>query len=330
MFDAEPVEADSPLIDTTRAMMKLPFFSLALCFLAACSSIGSGEGLGPGIEARALTGVELRRPTFSVQATENMQRDLALARREHALHPDSEDAAIWHGRRLAYLGQYRDALEVYDDALQKHPQSYRLLRHRGHRYITLRRLGDAVADLQRASTLAHAVPDRYELDGAPNPAGIPRSTTRSNIEYHLGLALYLEGRFAESLEAWERCLFFSNVNDDALVAALYWNVLTLWRLGRELETKQLLDPIHAEMEILENHDYHRLLLFYKGVLTEGDIITELWRDGIESATLGYGLGAWNMVHGKNKEAQALFAEIVEDTPWAAFGHIAAEAEIARN
>lgn len=311
-------------------MMKLPFFSLALCFLAACSSLGSGEDLAAGIEARSLTGADLALPTFSPEATERMERDLALAQREHALHPESERAAIWHGRRLAYLGRYRQAITIYSDALRQHPQSYRLLRHRGHRYITLRQLDDAVADLQLASTLTRDVPDSYEEDGAPNPAGIPRSTTRSNIEYHLGLALYLDGRFLESLKAWERCLFFSAVNDDMQVAATYWDVLTLWRLGREVEAKELLQPIQREMEILENHDYHRLLLFYKGVLSEGDIIGELWRDGIESATLGYGLGAWNMVHGKNKEAQALFVEIVEDTPWAAFGHISAEAEIARD
>ncbi len=237
-------------------------------------------------------------------------------------------AAIWHGRRLAYLGRYGEALAVYDAALEEHPASYRLLRHRGHRYITLRRIDEAVADLGRASLLTRKVPDRYEADGAPNPAGIPRSTTRTNIEYHLGLALYLNRQFEQSLLAWERCLFLSQVNDDMLVATTYWNVLTLWRLNRHAEVPALLLPIHAEMEILENHDYHSLLLFYKGALTEGDIIGKLWGDGIGSASLGFGLGAWNLAHGRDREAQALFTEIVEGTPWAAFGHIAAEAEAA--
>ena len=75
------------------------------------------------------------------------------------------------------------------------PNEPRLYRHRGHRYITIRKFDLAIADLRKASQLIAGKPDEIEPDGAPNKAGIPRSTLQSNIWYHLGLAQYLAGDF---------------------------------------------------------------------------------------------------------------------------------------
>ena len=50
---------------------------------------------------------------------------------------------------------------------------------------------------------------------------------------------------------------------------------------------------------------------------------------IEDATLGYGVGVWHLVNGEADQAQKLFEQIVEEPMWPAFGHIAAEAELAR-
>jgi hypothetical protein len=50
---------------------------------------------------------------------------------------------------------------------------------------------------------------------------------------------------------------------DMVVATSYWLYLTLRRLGREREARRVLEPIRADMEIIENADYHRLLLAFK-------------------------------------------------------------------
>ena len=47
---------------------------------------------------------------------------------------------------------------------------------------------------------------------------------------------------------------------DLLVATSHWLYMTLRRLGRDDEARQVLKPIHADMYIIENHSYHRLLL----------------------------------------------------------------------
>ena len=212
--------------------------------------------------------------------------------------------------------------------MREHPQSFRLLRHRGHRYITLRRFDLAVRDLQRAAELARHVPDYYEADGAPNAHGIPRSTIQSNIHYHLGLAEYLLGHFKSARAAWQDCLFFARVNDDMLVATLYWRVLVAWKLGLEEEAQQLLGEVQNKMQILENDQYYRLLLFFKSGQGETQLQSELTSRDLKSSTLANGLGAWHAHHGALIQARRAYRLAIETDVWAAFGFIAAEAELA--
>lgn len=307
-----------------------------LCALlcSSCSSFSRSEQLDVGIECVSLLGIPLERPALEPERQARLEADLAAAEERLAAAPDDEEAAIWVGRRLGYLGRYRDAVEVYGDALDDHPKSYRLLRHRGHRYITLRRFDDAASDLKRAASLAVGVPDSYEPDGAPNAHGIPRSTTQSNIYYHLGLAEYLRGDFQAAYDAWHSCMFYSRVNDDMYVATLYWQVLACWKLGRTVEARDLLSCVHEDMHILENQDYHRLLMFFKSgtgefasprALTSKDFTAK----NVSSSTLANGIGTWHLSHGADIQAHQAFQAALSSDVWAAFGFISAEAELAR-
>ena len=79
-------------------------------------------------------------PNLAPERQAELEANLEAAWKEYLEDPRSEERIIWVGRRLAYLGRYRAAIEVYTRGLELHPQSYRLLRHRGHRHITLREL----------------------------------------------------------------------------------------------------------------------------------------------------------------------------------------------
>ena len=283
---------------------------------------------GAAPEAFSLLGEPLHRPELDAAAAARLEADLEQARLAHAQDPHGEETVIWLGRRLSYLGRYNEAIAVYSRGLVEHPRSYRLLRHRGHRFLTIRRLDLAVADLERATALIGGVPDEVEPDGAPNPAGIPRSTSHANIYYHLGLAHYVRGDHARAADAYRRCLKFSAVNDDMLCATSYWLYLALRRSGADAEAKTVLTPIRPGMEILENSTYHRLLLMFQGAMSADQIIAEEAKGGIDRATLSYGIGAWRILQGDDYRAVALFREIVSGTPWPAFAHLAAEAELA--
>jgi hypothetical protein len=284
-------------------------------------------------EATSLLGRPLYPPPLD--RADLITRGLNLADAQVAFRDDplAEQNIIWFGRRLAYIGRYRQAIAVYSDGIVLHPGSYKLLRHRGHRYITIRRLDDAIDDLARAAALIENVPDEVEPDGLPNDRNIPTSTSHTNIFYHLGLAHYLKGEFAPALDAYRRCLALAT-NDDMTCAAAYWLYLTLRRLGSDDEAATVLEPVRADMDIIENFAYHRLLLLYKGELTLQQVLQGTGGPSpvgaaVDDATLAYGVGAWHLLNGDLDQAYAVFHEITEGEAWPAFGHIAAEAELVR-
>ncbi|NKB89053.1 MAG: tetratricopeptide repeat protein [Acidobacteria bacterium] len=284
------------------------------------------------VEATSLLGEPLRRPALPDETRARLEANLATAEDELAASPDSEDAIIWVGRRLAYLSRYAEAIDVFSQGIEQFPDSYRLRRHRGHRYISTRQLDLAIADLDAAAALAADHEDQTEPDGAPNALGIPLGTDKFNIWYHLALAHYLNGDFESALDAYEECLAVS-VNPDLLVATTDWMVMTLRRMGRVDETAVLLEPITADMEIIENDSYHRRLLMYKGELQPEELLdlraVEDPDQAVQIATQGYGVGNWYLTSGDEAQAIEVYERILGGTSWAAFGYIAAEADLAR-
>ena len=281
----------------------------------------------PTEEVHRVTGEPLPPPPIPHERRAALAAAADEAKIRWEAQPEDEDALIWWGRRLAYEGRYRAALAAYDVGLSYHPGSPRLRRHRGHRYITVRDFDRAVADLAEARRLAAGMPDEVEPDGAPNPAGIPRSTMQGNIAYHLALAHYLRGEFDEAAEAWTRGLAWGQ-NDDSLVSTSWWLYLSRRRAGDEQGAAALLEPVQAEMDILENHAYHQLLLMAKGEVDVESLRPARPQD-LESSTLGYGVAAYLLCEGREEEAYELMAAVCEGAWWPAFGHIAAEADLAR-
>ncbi len=285
---------------------------------------------GPAAEAVSLLGDPLVAPELPAEVRAEREAQLRAAREEAEAAPDDPDALIWLGRRTAYLGRYREAIEIFTRGVERHPGDARFRRHRGHRFITLRRFADAEADLERAARLVEGRPDEVEPDGLPNARGIPTSTLQSNIWYHLGLARYLQGDFAGALSAYRTCLGVS-ANPDMLVATGYWLHLTLRRLGLDAEARETLQPIRADLDVIENHAYHRLLLMARGELAPDALLAEARTGGeLDAATVGYGVGEWHLSNGRPEEAESIFHEVVAAGPWASFGAIAAEAELARS
>lgn len=157
----------------------------ALAALASACAVAPGAqppapaGNPPGVEAISLRGDTLRAPALPPDLRERYETRLAEARADAERRPDDVEAAIWLGRRTAYLGRYREAIDIFTRALERHPDDARLLRHRGHRWLTVSRLDLAVADLERASRLIAGRPDEIEADGLPNARNVPTSTLHS-------------------------------------------------------------------------------------------------------------------------------------------------------
>jgi pimeloyl-ACP methyl ester carboxylesterase/tetratricopeptide (TPR) repeat protein len=294
---------------------------------AALHAPAAAQPLGPPPQALSLLGDTLYAPALPDSVRTRYEQRLAEAQRDVDHAPDDIASILWLGRRTAYLGRFREAIAIYSKAIHGHPDEPRLRRHRGHRYITLRIFELAVSDLEQAADLMAKRDDEIEPDGLPNPRNIPTSTLKFNIWYHLGLAHYLQGDFAEARRAYLECLKVST-NPDMRCATSHWLYMTLRRLGREGEARSVLQPIRRDMDLIENRSYHRLLLMYKGELPVDSLMAPGTGDSaaLDDATIGYGVGNWHLVNGRAAEAEATFRRVVAGAQWPAFGHIAAEAE----
>jgi len=279
-------------------------------------------------EALSLMGKPLYANPPAGEAGKKLLQDLEEATAQFVQDPDSADNIIWLGRRLAYLSRYRDAISVYSRGVQKYPADFRMYRHRGHRYISVRDFDRAVADLEKATVLIRGVPDQVEPDGAPNARNIPTSTSHFNIWYHLGLAYYLKGDFENAVRSYRECMKFSTDNPDRLVATSDWLYMTLRRQNRPEEAKEVLAHIHKDLAVIENTAYFERLLMYKGE-KHPDSLLVMSDDPVQIATYGYGIANWYLYNGEKERARTLLQKILEGSGWAAFGYIAAEAELAR-
>lgn len=305
-------------------MLKASVLSL-LSLLSLFSAAALAAAEAPA-EAVSLLGRSLPRPEPPAQLAEAQNAAIAELRGRLAANPGDAEARLWLGRRLGYLGKYREAVEVFGEGIARHPADARFHRHRGHRYLTLRRLEEAAADFERGLALAAGRPDEIEPDGMPNLFNKPTSTLKTNLWYHLGLARYLQGDFPRAAEAFTACAALAD-NPDMWVASVYWQALSLHRAGRGAEAKKAIAAVPANLAVIENEDYGRLLRLFAGAARLEDLASG--GGGVPGATLGYGLGAWHLLEGRPEEARRAFENVVAGDTWAAFGHLAAEAELAR-
>jgi hypothetical protein len=84
------------------------------------------------------------------------------------------------------------------------------------------------------------------------------------------------------------------------------------------------------INVVENQSYYNLLLFYKGIMSEEEIMKQAEKSDLELAAFGYGIGWWHLYNNRLKKAKGIFEKIVSCCKyWPAFGYIAAEVECAR-
>ncbi|MBO6575624.1 MAG: hypothetical protein JJ896_11525 [Rhodothermales bacterium] len=307
--------------------MKHLLLATALLLMGCAESTDSEAPLDtPEPEATSLLGDALFPVPGDSATVARQTAQLEEAQANFDAAPDEVDSYVWVGRRMAYMGRYRDAIATYTEGLDKHPDSPHLLRHRGHRYLSVREFDNAIADFERAAALTDGQPDEVEPDGQPNAAGIPTSTLQTNIWYHLALAHYYKGEFDAAAAAMKTC-FDLAANNDMRVAAADWLYMAYRRQGMETLADAAVSFVTPELEILENHSYHRRILMYRGMMEPDSLLGD--GAALEMATQGYGVGNYYLVEGDTARALTTFAGVLDTGFWPAFGYIAAEADLAR-
>ncbi|HRJ31124.1 MAG TPA: tetratricopeptide repeat protein [Cyclobacteriaceae bacterium] len=302
--------------------------SILLLILSACSTPDQKSEPVPVLTG--LDGKQYFEPERSETAQAKLDSNLNVAKKNFEADP-SEDNYVWLGRREGYLYHYNEAITILSEGLEKYPNSYKLFRHRGHRYISIREFNKAIADLQMAASLMPRQPLEIEPDGQPNKINKPLSNVQFNVWYHLGLAHYLKGDFESAEKAYLQCLDVSD-NDDLITATADWLYMTYRRMEKPEEAGKVLELIREDMNIIENDSYYLRHQMYKGMLPPDDLLKVSSSNedvDLALATQGYGVGNWYLCEGDTTRAVEIFKQVTAGKHFAAFGFIAAEADLHR-
>jgi len=307
--------------------MKYLFVLFIFLGMQACTVNNPEQAAAEAPEVYSLLGLEYYAPE---EPNPKLDSNLAVARKYFEADA-SEENYIWLGRRTAYLTRYNEAIEIFNEGIEKFPNSYKLYRHRGHRYISQRKFDAAIADFNKAAELMQGAPIEIEPDGQPNKINKPLSSTQFNVWYHLGLAHYLKGEFEAAEKAYLQCLAVSD-NDDLITATVDWLYMTYRRMGKMEDAKRILERITPNMTIIENDSYFKRLNMYKGLLPADSVLNVSDSNAdvdLALATQGYGVGNWHLCNQDTANAIAIYEKVVGGRHFSAFGFIASEADLAR-
>jgi tetratricopeptide (TPR) repeat protein len=236
------------------------------------------------------------------------EKALAAFERAVALDPRNADSHLQKCRALAALRRHEDAISACTESLRLKPNNTEALRDRGHYYLNLGKTNLGMADLKKAESLKKD--DR-------------------GIYYHLGMAYYLKGDFANAAKAYQGCL--ANSTDDATkVECSAWLYPSLRRAGREADAKKLLDGI--QITSLPGHpgNYLDRLLLFKGIKTEDEVAKTMSAEGgLSESTVGYTIGLWHLLSSRQARAREYFEKAIASKYTVAWGYRASEAELKR-
>ena len=260
-------------------------------------SVPFSPAAGQSVQYRTSTGLEFR--------AEPDTGPVRRATEALAAAPRNIDRIIALGLAQAGARQYREAIWTFSSGLAFAPNDARLLRWRGHRYLTVREFDLALVDLTRGAKI---------------------DSTMYGIWYHLGVVRFARGEFAAAAAAFARA---QPIAPDAgeLAGSTDWRWMSLARAGRRAEGDAMLatrpDSLRA------TNAYSQRLRMYRGETPATELITPADTAEIQVATLQFGLGNWYLVQGDTARAREAFTQALRPGGWPSFGYIVAERELAR-
>ena len=230
-----------------------------------------------------------------------------VARAESALTAAPREVAriIQLGLAQSAIRRYREAIATFTRGIAIAPDSGMLYRWRGHRYLSVRQLDSARADLEHGLALDSALYGCW---------------------YHLGIVKYLTGDFAGAAAAFAHALPLAPDSGEK-AGSIDWSWMSLMRAGRRAEAQAVLD--HNTDAPPGGNVYAQRLRLYRGQIGPDQVLTPTDTSDIAVATSSYGVGNWYLLRGDTVTARRWFERSVRSGGWPAFGFIASETELRR-
>jgi len=281
----------------------------SLSFLVWVLTVGIVAPAQTTLQFRSKLGVKFYSLPDEKGVVEAARKNLAADPKNHALllKLALAQASVW---------QDEEAIATLTRALEISPADAGLYVERGHRELPLRKFKPARADLNRAVSL-----------DPKNMAGY----------YHLGLAHYFPGEFAQAALDFRHAVETAPDTDER-INSTNWLYAALRRAGRAGEAAKALEAIPPEMANKEPHTrfYLNLVRFFQGRMSESDALppeppagnTDLEAE-LAFDAVAYGIGNWHLYTGDTAKAQEYFRRILKGHVWVTWGFVGAETELLR-
>ena len=240
----------------------------------------------------------------------------------------SEQDFIELGRLYVAGNRFRDAINLYTKGLKEHPDSFRLRRHRGHRYINLRELDNAIRDLDEALEL---IGDEHKDALEYNGAGEPTATYEHWTYYHMGLYHYLNADWNAAAAAYQKCVETATTNQ-AKVGASDWLYNALQKGGLPERAEAVIAVIPEDLDTNREHPYFKRVMVYKGEWDASELIdvekpADQWT--ATDITVGYGIANWLKFNGDEEAGEAIHRKILETPFWNSWAYVVTDKEYER-
>jgi tetratricopeptide (TPR) repeat protein len=307
--------------------MKRLYACLPLLIIAACTTQPSQKSepvnLPSGAEAISFSGkpLHVRKPDSTVARRSDSLINILKSKASL-----SEDDYVEMGRLLVTQNRFRDAIVNYTEGISKYPESFKLYRQRGHRYINLRQLEDAITDLEKARDLMASQPDAMEYGGD----GKPTATTQHQVWYHIGIYHYLKGDYTKCAEAFEKALASAHEPNN-IAGASDWLYNAYQRMGDKAKAENVLAPFTADYPIEDkSYPYFRRLLLFKKVIKPEELIDpdmDPTAMSVQDMTKLYGLANYYAYNDDPTMANELYKKVLLTDQWLGFAYAGAELDV---
>lgn len=247
------------------------------------------------------------------------------------------DTATWYGRMLSYQGYFREAIAVYDAAIERFPENAKLRRHRAHRYFTLRDFDASIAEGLRAAELYENMPLERELLGPDYFPSTP-DVVQFYLYYHLGQAYFAANQYREAARWFNRSHEVAVGVDDAvsITAAVYWEYISLARAGDFFAARDLLESYTFTLEDLseniESNFYFDGIQLFKGerdfdtFFSDEDTGMAFSNASAAASSTAFTLANYLLLQGHRNEAKEWYRRSINVDGWSFFARIQAEAD----
>lgn len=274
------------------------------------------------VEGTSFAGAPLYRNTVPA---ERMAELAALAAPLEAKASLTEGEYIELGRHYIAGNRFRDAIDLYSRGIAEHPDSFKLLRHRGHRYINLRELDNAIVDLERAVAL---IGDEHNDVLEYNASGEPTATYEHWVYYHIGLYHYLNENWEQAAAAYKKCVDTATTNPGR-VGATDWLYNAYQKGGMTEQAEAAIAAIPADLDTNTGHPYFKRVMVYKGEWQATDFV-DIERPGEQwsavDITVGYGIANWYRFNGDADRAATIHQKILQTPYWNSWAWVVTDKE----